>query len=799
MSTGEIEREQEYVGMLYRRVDELREWASERLAGVLREGGGTRQARVERQDAFARYAERVARFDAAEKGLCFGRLDLRDDECFYIGRIGVLDEEGDPLLLDWRAPAARPFYVATAAAPAGVRRRRHISTRDRRVVGLDDELLDGDAVTGEALIGEAALLAAVNAGRTGRMHDIVETLQAEQDEIVRSGHRGVLVVQGGPGTGKTAVALHRAAYLLYTHRRLAERGVLVVGPNTTFLRYIGQVLPGLGETNVLLSTVGGLFPGVSAARSESPAAAEIKGRATMTGVLAAAVRDRQAPPQGPVEIVYGDDTLRLNEADYRRAARAALAQRSLHNQARRLFVREMLDLLTQQVEHRLEAVALDEAGNPLDGGDGQGALGAADVRALLDAGYPEELLDQQEGDIGSVLDEDDVAELRRGLAADPDVRAALDGLWPSLTPQRLLADLFADEDRLASAGLTADERALLRREPGGWTPADVPLLDEAAELLGEDDREARERTSARVRAEAARREEIAYAKGVLDISVGSRSIDLEGDDEFLTAADLLGAEALAERQETTTRRTVAERAAADRTWAFGHVIVDEAQELSAMAWRLLMRRCPSRSMTIVGDVAQTGDAAGTSSWSQVLRPHASDRWRLAELTVNYRTPAEIMTAAAEVLAALDPKLAPPRSVRETGVPPWRLATPDLHAALTAHAEHETSRLGEGRLAVIVPDSRLEELAAAIPGAAYGPDPDLERPVVVLSVRQAKGLEFDSVLIADPASIVSDSPRGLNDLYVALTRATQRLGILHPGPIPAELSAVRELRDQATGF
>jgi DNA helicase IV len=165
LSTGEIEREQEYVGMLYRRVDELREWASERLAGVLREGGGTRQAQVERQDTFARYAMRVARFDAAERGLCFGRLDLRDDECFYIGRIGVLDEEGDPLLLDWRAPAARPFYVATAAAPAGVRRRRHISTRDRRVVGLDDELLDGDAGTGEALIGEAALLAAVNAGR----------------------------------------------------------------------------------------------------------------------------------------------------------------------------------------------------------------------------------------------------------------------------------------------------------------------------------------------------------------------------------------------------------------------------------------------------------------------------------------------------------------------------------------------------------------------------------------------------------------------------------------------------------
>ncbi|MFB9830982.1 ATP-binding domain-containing protein, partial [Actinoallomurus acaciae] len=322
---------------------------------------------------------------------------------------------------------------------------------------------------------------------------------------------------------------------------------------------------------------------------------------------------------------------------------------------------------------------------------------------------------------------------------------------------------------------------------------------EAAERLGEDDREARAQAAARARAAAERREQIAYAQGVLDITVGSRSSDLEEGEtpEILTAADLLGAEALAGRQETVTHRTIAERAAADRNWAFGHVIVDEAQELSAMAWRLLMRRCPSRSMTIVGDVAQTGDAAGTSSWERVLRPHADDRWRLAQLTVNYRTPAEIMAAAAEVLAALDPGMRPPRSVRETGVPPWRLATTPtgLPHALAEHTAREVARLEEGRLAVIVPDARLSELAAAVtaevPGAAYGADPDLERPVVVLSVRQAKGLEFDSVLIADPAAILTASPRGRNDLYVALTRATQRLGVLHPGPAPAELAGVFE--------
>ncbi|MEV5711007.1 ATP-binding domain-containing protein [Actinoallomurus sp. NPDC052274] len=803
MSTSELELEQEYVAMLYQRVDELREQASGRLTGVLRENDGTRQARVERESAFARYTERVARLDAAENGLCFGRLDLRAGGRHYIGRIGILDdsdEDADPLLVDWRAPAARPFYVATAAAPEGVRRRRHITTRHRRVVDLDDEILDSEALDTageEGLIGEAALLAAVNAGRTGRMRDIVETLQAEQDEIIRSDHRGVLVVQGGPGTGKTAVALHRAAYLLYTHRRLAGRGVLVVGPNATFLRYIGQVLPGLGETNVLLSTVGGLFPGIEARRAEPPAVAEVKGRELMVEVVAAAVRDRQAPPCGPVEIPYGGEALRLEEEDYRRAAAVALSGPVPHNQARRIFVREILDLLTRQAAERIEAVVLDDDGRPLDGGDGQGVLGGADVRALLAAGYPEDLLDSPE-EARSLLDESDLADLRGELAASADVRAALAELWPSLTPQRLLEDLFADPRRLASAapGLTEEERGLLLRAPGGgWSPADVPLLDEAAELLGEDDRAAAAQAKAESRAAAERREQIAYAQGVLDIAIGSRSTDLEEGEEaeILTAADLLGEEELAERHEVVTHRTVAERAAADRTWTFGHVIVDEAQELSAMAWRLLMRRCPSRSMTIVGDVAQTGDAAGTSSWERVLRPHVGDRWRLAQLTVNYRTPAEIMAVAADLLAALDPGLRPPRSVRETGRSPWRLAAApaDLPKLLAEVTAREAASAEDGRLAVIVPDTRLAELAAAVtaavPDLAYGADPDLERRVVMLTVRQAKGLEFDSVLIADPAAILAASPRGRNDLYVALTRATQRLGILHPGPPPAELA------------
>jgi DNA helicase IV len=767
-----LAEEQQHLGVLYGHLDALREEASAQLTKALLQTGGTPADRSHRDSATALYSDRIAQYSAVENGLCFGRLDFADGERRYIGRIGIFDEEHDyePLLIDWRAPASRPFYLATAAAPDGVKRRRHIRTDRRQVTGLDDEVLDLSEAHGtgrgahDGVTGEAALLSALNASRTGRMKDIVETIQAEQDHVIRADLNGVLVVQGGPGTGKTAVALHRAAYLLYTHRQmLSSRVVLIVGPNTTFLKYISQVLPSLAETGVLLGTMGDLFPGVVAHREETARIAEIKGRGEMVGVLAAAVQDRQRVPDEPLTLhldLLDGAPVMLDPAVIEDAGDRARRTGKLHNLARPTFDTEIIHALSLLVA---DTIGIDPyADDPLGGGDAPG--------------------DPQ------LLDEADLAEIRRELRGEAQVLAALDWLWPILTPQQLVAGLFASSARLTAAGASPE----LKRSPKeGWTPADVPLLDEAAELLGEDD------TVREILEERRRKQQIAYAEGALEIAFGSRSIDLEDEDdpELLSVTDMLEADRLADRQDDTEALTPAERAAADRKWAFGHVIVDEAQELSAMAWRLLMRRCPSRSMTVVGDVAQTGDLGGASAWGDALDAYVGNRWRLRELTVNYRTPTEIMAVAAGVLAGIDPALEPPRSVREAGVDPWirGVAPSRLAEALAEAVQQEAAAAGEGRLGVIIPGGLFPDLVPAVlktvPEAAIGDQPDLSSSVVVLTVKQAKGLEFDSVIVVDPERIVEESPRGANDLYVALTRATQRLGILHPGSLPDSLHAV----------
>ncbi|GAA2531691.1 AAA family ATPase [Streptomyces levis] len=740
----ELRQEQEFIDGLYARVDALRGDAETSVTDALAQGNTPMQARLERDILVAERSGLLAALNAVDGSLCFGRIDLTSGVTHHIGRIGLRtdDAERTPVLIDWRADVARPFYLATGHTPMGLRRRRHIATEGRRVTHLHDEILDlGDETrTGhEDPTGDAVLLAALNSARTGRMSDIVQTIQADQDRIIRAPHRGVLVVEGGPGTGKTAVALHRAAYLLYEHRELlAKRAVLIVGPNPAFLGYIGEVLPSLGETGVLLATVGELYPGVKATATDTPEAAAVKGRAAMADVLAEVVRARQALPDPVIAIEHDREVLMLDDGLVNVARERTRAAKLPHNAAREHFEGHILNTLTELYAERIGT-------DPFDG--------------------------------SSLLDPSDVTQIRDDLAENPEVWAAIDRLWPVLTPQRLVADfLAAPEEFLPAEDADAVRRPVTRR----WTVADVPLLDEAAELLGEDDRLARER------AERERERQIAYAQGVLDVSYASRTYefeDKEEDDpessEVLSAHDIIDAERFAERHEEDDHRSAAERAAADRTWAFGHIIVDEAQELSPMAWRLLMRRSPTRSMTLVGDPAQTAEAAGVGSWSGILAPYVEDRWEHTRLGVNYRTPAEIMDVAAAVVRDENPEFEPPSSVRSTGVRPWARATDDLPGAVAKAVGELTP--AEGRLAVIAPRDLHRGIAARLDGVTAGAEPDLTQTVVLLDPRQAKGLEFDSVLVVEPARY------GTSDLYVALTRATQHLGVLHTGELPTALA------------
>lgn len=743
---GELRREQEFVDGLYARVDALRGEAETSVADALAQGDKPMQARLERDILVAERSGLLAALNAVDGSLCFGRIDLTSGVSHHIGRIGLREDDAErtPVLIDWRADVARPFYLATGHTPMGLRRRRHLTTEGRTVTSLHDEILDlGDATrTGhEDPSGDAVLLAALNSARTGRMSDIVQTIQAEQDEIIRAPHRGVLVVEGGPGTGKTAVALHRAAYLLYEHRELlARRAVLIVGPNPAFLGYIGEVLPSLGETGVLLATVGELFPGVRATAQDTPEAAAVKGRAGMADVLAAVVRDRQALPDPVIAVEHEREVLMLDDGLVAVARERTRAAGLPHNAAREYFEGHILNTLTELYAERVGT-------DPYDG--------------------------------SSLLDPADITQIRDELAENPEVWSAVDRLWPRITPRRLVADFLAEPDGYLPP---ADADAIRRPETRAWTVADVPLLDEAAELLGEDDR------IARARAERERETQVAYAQGVLDVSYASRTYEFEDKEdsdpdasEVLSAHDIIDAERFAERHEEADHRSAAERAAADRTWAFGHIIVDEAQELSPMAWRLLMRRSPTRSMTLVGDPAQTAEAAGVGSWADILTPYVEDRWEHTRLGVNYRTPAEIMELAAAVVRAENPDFEPPSSVRSTGVRPWvRDAEGDLPGAVAEAVAELTPE--EGRLAVIAPRDLHPALAARLDGVTAGGEPDLTRTVVLLDPRQSKGLEFDAVLVVEPARY------GTSDLYVALTRATQRLGVLHTGDLPAALKA-----------
>jgi DNA helicase IV len=718
--------EQHYIDRLYRRLAELRAHTAARLADVRLQYTRHHQLLLER-DAEIRLLEgALARYDVGGGTLCFGRIDLEDGARYYIGRLGLSDETLEPLLVDWRAPAAEPFYRATPGQPEGVVLRRHLLCEGRRLVAIDDEVFDEAALADDqrrTLRGEAALMAALQHRRTGRMADIVATIQAEQDEVIRASLEGVLLVQGGPGTGKTAVALHRAAYLLYTHRdRLSVRGVLIVGPSAVFLRYIEQVLPALGETGAVLARVGDLFPGVAGRRPESPAAIEVKGRASMVDVLKRAVRTRQRLLREDTIVGFGAVQLRVTPQASSAARRRARATGLPHNKAKAVFDNALLDELVEQAEVKDERL-----------GRSNGQTRRRETRAAL----------------------------RRSR----EFRALAYRLWPQLTPMELLGDMLSTRVLIRAAGrgrLSEQDVAAIHRPDdedddtstaGGWSAADVPLLDEAAELLGDTPRPARKRRR------------------------GAR--DDEGDSGVDT-------------------RTVEEMARADRTWSYGHVIVDEAQEVSPMAWRMLVRRCPQRSMTVVGDWAQRSVDWGARGWEGALGPAATEL-RIAGLTVNYRTPSEAMALAGRLLVEVDPDLEAPSAIRSSGFAPWSLrAEPDaLGDVAMGVVAAEIQAVGDGRIAVVVPEVLKGTVGEALRrglGERVSADSvsALERPVAVFGVADVKGLEFDSVVVVEPAAIVEASPRGANNLYVALTRTTNRLGLLHTRPLPDALSSARQV-------
>ena len=674
--------------------------------------GGTPQ-QISHRDHMASFLEdRIAQLEAVEERLCFGRLDLADARRLYIGRIGVSSD--DRLLVDWRAPAAAPFYQATAVEPLDVVLRRHLSLRERHVVSIEDDVLDLEKLgaTGRSeLNGEGALLNAISAPRTGRMQDIVATIQAEQDRIIRSDARGVLVVQGGPGTGKTAVALQRAAYLLFTHREtIARSGVLLLGPNHGFLTYIANVLPALGETGAVMLTVGELFPKVSTALEDPPQVAAIKGDLRMVEVIRAAVLNWQrVPDEDQVFDIDGSEVVLPREV-IRNARDSARSSRKPHNRARGAFTTKVLDHMARQLAMQT----------------------------------------------GEEYDQDTRADLFNELRHNVVVRRVVNWCWLGLTPQMLLKQLYTDQRalRAAAAHLGPEECSLLHRDTDveRWTISDIPLLDEAEELLGDDGRAEQRRKSDQRRVLADARRE---SKAVMQMYAGSDTFSSVTSDEL--ADHFAGGGG---------RRDITDLAIDNRDWMFGHVVVDEAQEMTPMMWRLVARRCPTRSMTVVGDLAQTS-APVNGSWRDRLPERTVGKARIEELSVNYRTPEQIMDLAVEVLKRNGIEISAPRSVRRGDDPIDVLELTD--GAIDDAITNATKVTTEGQVLVVCANAeRVGTISVA--------EENSER-VAVRTVRDAKGLEYDHVVIIDPDEILAASERGANDLYVAMTRATQRLTLV----------------------
>ena len=763
----EIAHEQRHVDAAYARLDAMRTAAeSIRTAYSDVRAGGPHQARLERDIAHEVTERRLAELNIGSSPLCFGRLDLTNGPTWYVGRLAVDDADHTPLVVDWRAPIAEPFYRSTAIAPMGVARRRHFLTRHgREILGLDDEVFDTAAAetAGLTVAGEGALLAALNRERTGRMGDIVATIQSEQDEAIRADLPGVLIVAGGPGTGKTAVALHRAAYLIYTFRRkLSGSGVLLVGPSPVFLRYIEQVLPSLGENDVQLATISGLKPQFDSTGRDLPDAARLKGDPRMAKFIARALSDRERGLAKEINFIMDGLRIRITRDDTARVARAARRQPGTHNSKRQSVQRRLLDMLVAQYK-RLAAQSYqrldsdhDDNVLPLSGPDPLIARAVARNEALPE-GFDHDLANR--------------------LRKRPEFREALERIWPVLSGAELVNDLLGFRALVRSAAqgeLTAAEQERLHRphspDPARarWTEADLGLIDEADFLLGPVEsaapRKKRRKSETDALAAAERVvEELGLGSSVSAAQIAARYAD-EGDSHT----------------------------GAGEARTFGHVLVDEAQDLSAMQWRMLARRCPSGSFTIVGDPGQASKPGAVSEWTDVLAALPTHNGvRRTTLSVNYRTPAEIMDVAARLLAVAAPHVEPSRSVRSTGVAPEFVAI-DHESLLTTVEQHaRAARTRGGTVAVLAPESQQSAIVARLAdlGAAAGGAEALDAPIAVLDAATAKGLEFDHVVVVEPRDLVTPDRAGLRLLYVTITRATQTLVVVHAEALPEGLQPV----------
>lgn len=667
-------------------------------ADFVREEDGT--ALFER-DAFAyQAARRMAVLDAEHEGLVFGRLDINDGEVRYVGRLGVRDDDYEPLVIDWRAPAAEPFYRATQVNPMNVIRRRVLRCREERVLGLEDDLLDASAETDLPIFGEGALMAAVTRSRGRQMRDIVATIQAEQDEAIRAPYRGVTVIAGGPGTGKTVVALHRAAFLLYTNRSKLERGgVLVVGPSAVFMNYIERVLPSLGEDSVTLKAIGQVATdtvGMASERTDDALAATVKGSWAMLKVLRRLVR------------------LPINDEDTPRV---------------RVTVKgEVLTLEGKELElirdHVLSATRFNQ---------GREQARELIVEALA-AKLPDDV-DVEGANVPSLIRE------------HPSLTIFMHAWWPVLSAPRVLARL-ADPGVVGKVarGLSKEEQRALfesyawlegvdpvQETPRHWSVVDIALLDELVSMLGPEPEE----------------EEL-DPLSMLDDDVN----------DLVSITDRMAQRSTDDIDD-------------DPQHTYAHILVDESQDVTPMQWRMLRRRGPQASWTIVGDPAQSSFPRPEETQKALDEIVGRGQYRRFVLSTNYRSPSEVFNLAAKVITKVHPDALLPRAVRSTGVEPKITRTAPETLADTLRAELiEMAGQVVGTIGVIVPPSRLEAVTKLVLGdarlAAF------EERLLIVTALQAKGLEYDGVCVVAPDEIIAEAPGAERVLYVALTRATQRL-------------------------